>query len=399
MPPAAWDNALMSLCGGDLALEAHVRAMLEADAAASTGDPVVSELLSPPASSTAPGPAPSSTRPTWSRQLPSSSSGNTWMEGAEAGDVEARPQRALPERYEELGVLGKGGMAMVYRVRDRYLRRELALKVLHLWLKGHPQIAKRFVEEAQLTAQLQHPGVVPLYDAGITPDGRPFFTMQINRGRTLGEVIAAVHEVSGGGGGMRTEDGWSLRRLVETHTRVCEAVAYAHELGVAHRDLKPDNILLGEHGEVLVADWGIAKVVELSQRSQVVETLRTDGGSLGTLPGQVSGTPAYMSPEQARGEVDRVGLPTDVYALGAVLFEILCGQPPYGEGKPIQVLQRVLEGPPEWPQGGRPPELEAIARRAMSRSPADRPGSASEIAEALAAWLDGAPTPSMFPSS
>ena len=214
-------------------------------------------------------------------------------------------------RYEDLGLLGMGGVGAVSRVHDHRLGRVVARKSLRAEVQARPPAVARFIEEAQATAQLQHPGIIPIYDAGLHPDGRPWFTMKEVSGRTLGEVIREVHAASRESWG-EAPSGWSLRRLVDALARVADALAYAHARGVVHRDLKPANVMVGEHGEVLVLDWGIAKLMGRAAATPVfgdgdapVQTGRSVEASHPTMVGAVAGTPAYMAPEQAFGEIAR----------------------------------------------------------------------------------------------
>ncbi|MFO1495028.1 MAG: serine/threonine-protein kinase [Lysobacterales bacterium] len=178
--------------------------------------------------------------------------------------------------YELLSLIGSGAMGEVWRVRDRRLQRTMAMKILrHAWT-GDADIAARFIEEAQATAQLQHPGIVPVHEIGTLSDGRLYFTMKEVRGRTFLDVIEAVHREIGSDFGAVGRDGWSHRRLVEVFRAVCDAVAYAHSRGVIHRDLKPHNIMVGDFGEVLVLDWGLALVIGRSAGMDAVSTHRSE---------------------------------------------------------------------------------------------------------------------------
>ncbi|AKT43788.1 uncharacterized protein CMC5_080250 [Chondromyces crocatus] len=323
----------------------------------------------------------------------------------------------LSERYEDLGRIARGGMGDVRRVRDQMMQRTLAMKVLPWEMLDSPRDRARFLNEARMTAALQHPGVVPVHDCGELPDGRVWFTMKEVRGRTLREVLDELHrpvEVHARPGGA-TATSPPFRRVIDQFLRACEAVAYAHSVGIVHRDLKPDNIMVGEFGEVLVLDWGLAKRVGESASDAVTppssegptitprdqqltmpaptcqEDLHDDGQL--TMPGQVMGTIAYMPPEQARGELGRICAATDVYALGAVLYELLAGRPPY-IGTPASVWGALLAGPPlplEKTATIPPPlELSAVCARALSREPDDRFRTAGELATELRNWLDGA---------
>jgi len=294
------------------------------------------------------------------------------------------------DRYEDLGPIAAGGMGEVRRVRDRELNRTLARKTLHAKLLGSPRALARFVEEAQATSQLQHPNIVPIYDMGVHRDGRIWFTMREVRGRTLGDVIHDLHRVSAARW-RPTPSGWSFRRLLGAFVQACRAVGYAHERGVVHRDLKPDNIMVGEHGEVYVLDWGLAKILGRALDNSVV-TGRASTGAHTSRSGSVSGTPVYMAPEQARGETEKIEPTSDVYGLGALLYEILSGQVPVTGGQVAEILERVGEGDhdplPDHPKI--PADLRDACLRAMAFERKERFASASELASEVQAWLDGA---------
>ncbi len=255
----------------------------------------------------------------------------------EAGEPGATPMlRPLGEhaarisgKYVIQGELGRGGVGAVHRGHDQELGRDVAMKFLHEQYRENPEILHRFVEEAQIGGQLQHPGIVPVYDLGMS-DGRPFFTMKLVKGQTLARLLSE-----------RKSPADDRRRFLSIFEQVCQTVAYAHARGVVHRDLKPANVMLGAFGEVQVVDWGMGKVlqkggVDDERRARqerelisVVETLRTRDDGSRSLVGSVIGTPAYMPPEQAFGQVDAVDERADVFALGAMLCEILTGRPPY----------------------------------------------------------------------
>ena len=313
-------------------------------------------------------------------------------------------------RYRLKGELARGGMGAVLRVWDDDLRRETALKVM--LGKGAPKRTGktpavdsrslgRFLEEAQITGQLEHPGIVPVHELGIDDRGRVFFTMRLVRGLTFREAFQKARD---------GEDGWTFARAVDAMLRASEAVAYAHSKGVVHRDLKPSNVMVGRFGETYVMDWGLARVlgredlkdiriVDPGESGDVQTALEgekhgTPGSPLATRDGDVVGTPSYMSPEQARGDLDEIGPATDVYSLGAMLYELLTGRAPFcptGSTAPAEVWRRVKRGPPT-PildlAPGASPELVAIAEKAMQRRVQDRYADVSELADELRAYLE-----------
>ncbi|MBK8252603.1 MAG: SUMF1/EgtB/PvdO family nonheme iron enzyme [Polyangiaceae bacterium] len=322
----------------------------------------------------------------------------------ESGVVRTRAPEvapALPGRYEDLGVVARGAFGEVRRVRDTELDRVLAMKVLHAELASRPWIRRRFLTEVRITAQLQHPGVVPLYDHGELSDGRLWYVMKEVRGSTLGTILHELFEASSPEGFGTTASGWTFRRVVDVVARVAQTVAHAHRMGVVHRDLKPENVMVGELGEVMVMDWGLARRLARAAREEEDEVAGAlEPAVAGDLPaaltrhGDVLGTPAYMPPEQALGARDLHGPASDVYALGAILYHLLTGRPPY-DGGGIDVIKQIVAGPPpkvrEAARGGPPvpADLVRAAERAIEREIADR-CSAEQLAGDVLAWLDGA---------
>ncbi len=307
-------------------------------------------------------------------------------------------------RFRVLGEVARGGMGTILRAWDDELRRNLAIKVLSDDTVPQPDVSTtpllaRFREEAQVTGQLDHPGVVPIHELGEDENGNPFFAMRLVRGQTFGEIIDYVHVGQGG---------WTQTRALGVLLKVCEAVAFAHEKGVVHRDLKPANVMVGRFGETYVMDWGLAKVMdrepEETQRVEdvalssvsLVHTDRKEQSDSASMYGDVVGTPSFMPPEQALGKVDEVDARSDVYALGAQLYHLLVGRAPYVEPDSRVpghlILRWVAEGPPK-PLSEVAPnshgELVAICEKAMSRDPKERYPSALALAEDLQAYLEG----------
>jgi len=336
------------------------------------------------------------------------------MEHADASDDLLRLLRAATaggqpglgtaaERYEVLGEVARGGMGVILKVRDRGFRRDLAMKVLPDETlepdssRVESQRASRFLDEAQVTGQLEHPGVIPVYEVGVDEQRRLFFTMRLVKGKTLSEVFKLAREGA---------EGWTATRALGVLLKVCETMAFAHDKGVVHRDLKPANVMVGRFGETYVMDWGLAKVTGDARQEardatmhSVLTTARAEEGARGdsshaTLEGQVMGTPAYMPPEQARGEVQRLGPRSDVYSVGAMLYHLLVGNAPYaddGEKDALAILGRVKEAAPralEEIAPGVSPELVAVCNKAMAREPEARYGSMLELADDLHAYLD-----------
>ena len=265
------------------------------------------------------------------------------------------------DRYEVIEEIGRGGMGTVYRAVDRELGRDVAIKIPNG--AEETTIERRLQLEARILARLEHPGIIPIHDAGRLADGRVFYVMKWVRGRTLRELLAARPA--------RAE----LLRIFE---RLCEPVAFAHDAGVIHRDLKPENVMIGAFGEVLVMDWGVAK-----QQGTVSAVSSSRGAEHpGTSAGDVIGTPGFMSPEQARGEADRVDIRADVYSLGAILHLLLTGEEPAGASESARVLNR----------DGIPKPLRAICARAMDAAPAARYESVTALADDVARYRAGEAT-------
>jgi serine/threonine-protein kinase len=295
-------------------------------------------------------------------------------------------------RYTLRRLHATGGIGQVWLARDEDLGRDVALKELRPDRGDSPAAAARFLEEAQITGQLEHPGIVPVYELVRTPDGPPCYAMRFVGGRTLADAVRDYHRKRQAGAARPLE----LRELLTAFVGVCQAVAYAHSRGVLHRDLKPANIALGDYGEVLVLDWGLAKVLGTAEEPTRLLPVRLGGGDgVGrTQQGQVLGTPSYMAPEQAEGRLDLVDTRSDVYGLGAILYEILTGVPPFSGADTPEVVKRVVQEPPLPPRQrvpATPPALAAVCLRALAKAPAARYGSARELAQEVGRWLADEP--------
>ena len=305
------------------------------------------------------------------------------------------------DRYHLSGEIARGGMGAVLRGRDVDLGRELAVKVLLEKYANRPEIARRFIEEAQIAGQLQHPGVVPIYDIGRFGE-RPFFTMKLVKGLTLAAILSE-----------RTDPTADRPRLLGIALQTAQTLAYAHAKGVVHRDVKPANIMIGAFGEVQVMDWGLAKVLaeggiadeERASRAHqepeevtMIRTARSTGsaGSYGTdtEAGSLLGTPAYMPPEQANGDIAHLDRRADVFGLGAILCEILTGKPPYVGRSDEEVRRKAANGDladttARLDACGADAELIALTKKCLSPEAIDRPKDAQAVADALSAYLNG----------
>ena len=319
-------------------------------------------------------------------------------------------------RYRVEGVFQQVGMGFAYAVRDRDLDRLVAMKIIGMDSEDRPFVpmeelppawVERSIEEVRILAQLDHCGIVPIHEFGLDPRGRLYFTTRRVPGRCLSEILRLTR---------RQSEGWNLGRVLRAFLQACETVAHAHQHDILHRNLQPDAILVGDLGEVYVVDWGIARC---SQKKDLHDLeLRPASASVPfdpsaqaappvtdeiphpppivTRDGNVLGTAAYISPEHAKSRTESIGPRSDVYSLGAILYELLAGHAPYLDGTPLpspkQVLDAVRGGPPKRitlrardPLHG----LVAVCNRAMDRNPLDRHADARELVEDLRQWLDG----------
>jgi tetratricopeptide (TPR) repeat protein len=297
-------------------------------------------------------------------------------------------------RHLLFGEIGRGGVGVVLQGRDPDLERPLAIKALREDHRHNPDLARRFLEEAKITGQLQHPGIPPVHELGRLPDGRPYFAMKLVKGRTLADLLA-------GRADLRQE----LLRFLMVFEQVCQTVAYAHARRVIHRDLKPANVMVGAFGEVQVMDWGMAKVLcpggnagaspdgQAPEGDTVIRTGRSGSTAEASQPGTVLGTPSFMPPEQARGEVDRLDERADVFGLGALLCVILTGRPPY-TGSAYEVHGRAQEGDlagafARLDGCGADAELVQLGKECLAAERDGRPRDAGAVAARVVAYQAG----------
>ncbi|QDT48977.1 Serine/threonine-protein kinase PknD [Symmachiella dynata] len=300
-------------------------------------------------------------------------------------------------RYRIISNHASGGLGDVFLAHDSEVSREVALKQLKSQFADDPDSQARFLREAEITGGLEHPGIVPVYGMGAYGDGRPYYAMRFVRGGSFKAAIERYHEIVG----VRELESLrtlKLRKLLARFIEVCHAIDYAHSRGVVHRDIKPANIMLGKYGETLVVDWGLAKPIGRGTTSRSTDevTLRpqSGSGSSATQMGSAVGTPAYMSPEQAAGQVDSLGPATDVFSLGATLYHLLTGQSPQTSLEVPVVIGRVTRGEFQLPSevcGDVPAGLEAICLKAMALRPEDRYRTAGAIAADIENWLADEP--------
>jgi serine/threonine-protein kinase len=330
------------------------------------------------------------------------------------GELDATPPTAMPlsaagddvderrsqgSRFRILRPHARGGLGEVFVAEDGELHREVALKQMQARHADNERIRARFILEAEITGRLEHPSIVPVYGLNTDADGRPFYAMRFVRGESFRQAIASYHASS-----KRNRNAvvtLEFRKLLGRFVAMCDAIAYAHSRGVLHRDLKPDNVMLGKYGETLVVDWGLAKAIGKSDTpagdshsdEHILDPLSGDDVAE-TQMGTAIGTPGYLSPEQATGRIDALGPATDIYSLGATLYYLLVNRPPVRGDDLRTILERTERGeikPPRQVDAHVPRGLEAICLKALATRPEDRYPSARALADDVEQWLADEP--------
>jgi len=325
--------------------------------------------------------------------------------GVEALEAELEQTRRLKLPYQAEKEVARGGMGAILLAQDKAIQRELAVKVMRPEVADSEEHRLRFLEEAQVTGQLEHPNIVPIHELGKDADGNLYFTMKLVKGKSLGDIVRELKD---------SGDGPTLSELLGVYLKICDGIAFAHSKGVIHRDLKPDNIMVGEFGEVQIMDWGLAKVLgekeqsgpeapageqaeateSAIRRADTVKSVRTESDVALTVDGQITGTPAYMPPEQAEGKLELIDHRSDVYSLGAILYEILTLERPIEGDTVHKVLLNVSEGkitPPEQrtPERHIPKELSAVVMKATVKNRRKRYQSVQGLGQDIKLFLEG----------
>ena len=294
-------------------------------------------------------------------------------------DTMPPPGKLRGPRYTLGETLGRGAVGKVVAALDREIHRVVAMKTLNLGTDAEPKLVRRFLEEGRITAQLEHPSIVPVYDLGAMPDGQPYYTMRVVKKQSLRDVLHRPE----------LRKGWPLVRLLGAFLAVCRALGYAHSRGVIHRDIKPENILLGDFGEVYLGDWGLARVTSTSP----VEGAQKPHEGATRMPSHIQGTPGYIAPEILRQEWDGADPRVDIFALGVVLYEMLAGEHPFDGDSMAAVLLATVERTPKRPRDlapGCPLLLEDLCLALLAKEPGGRPQNADDVATEVESFLEGA---------
>ncbi|KAA5547046.1 protein kinase [Roseiconus nitratireducens] len=382
--------------GGDESLRAAVQELLDADAQAGQGDFLQSALFGGESQSASSRESKGIRSPLHGDARRHDGSGEHASDdnGRGHGDQPERgdgPDNPPADRFRLLHAYRQGGLGEVLLAHDRQLDRDVAIKQIRSKWKTSSEARERFIQEAKVTGRLEHPGIVPVYAMGTWPDGSHYYAMRFIEGETMKDVIAKYHAADG-----VSDDDKLLRQreLLSQFVDVCHTIEYAHSKKVLHRDIKPSNIMVGPYGETLVVDWGLAKLLDApfedSMTADLARELAAESGSTPTQVGGTIGTPQYMSPEQAAGNLDDIGTRTDVYLLGATLYQILTGVPPHGGGSVVRMLKQIRDGylvRPSELTPDVPPPLEAICLKAMQQRPFDRYVHPGQIADDVNRWL------------
>ncbi|MCL4730916.1 MAG: serine/threonine protein kinase, partial [Planctomycetes bacterium] len=284
-----------------------------------------------------------------------------------SGVSKLRKIGGMKKRYSVVREIARGGMGKVIEVEDNDLRRSVALKVLRKEMLDRKDLVERFLEEAQITGQLEHPNIVPVHEIGVDGRGNLYFTMKLVEGEDLSSILKRMRKNDPG-----ADKAYPLARLIDIFIKICEGIAFAHSKGVIHRDLKPANVMVGRFGEVQIMDWGVAKIVGRKEdtHDRLVVSDRQQDDANRTMAGSILGTPSYMSPEQARGEVNYMGPTSDIFSLGVILYELLALKTPWTAQTSAQVLDQVKNYNPDppskmAPERKIPPELEQLALKCL----------------------------------
>ncbi len=341
----------------------------------------------------------------WATRLPEAATNGTAVDAFATRAPETLTADGAPapapvsgaSRFRKVRPHARGGLGEVFVALDEELRREVALKEIQDRHADNSGSRARFLLEAEVTGNLEHPGIVPVYGLGQYLDGRPYYAMRFISGDSLQEAIDQFHAADGPARDP-AERSLSLRQLLRRFVDTCNAIAYAHSRGILHRDIKPANVMLGKYGETLVVDWGLAKAMDRPEEKTVADEkpvqLSADSSSVQTMAGAVVGTPQFMSPEQAAGRLDILGPASDVYSLGATLYVLLIGQVPVTGASIPELLQKVQSGdivPPRQVKRSVPPALDAVCRKALALKPAERYATARALADDVEHWLADEP--------